>query len=184
MIFFILIILLLLILGRILYLYEAKKYTAYEIVIVFIDDMQAVSLLIANVIHKWWLRRQKFQYIQNIMPYENTIKALKICKYFKFAFWADTDHDIAYLHFNVLSLTQEYRDNLKELSDLLQQILQDFYIERLGNLSYPLVYAMDVQENGAVFCVAKNAYGNEILQERILSIELSKIPGTEELEDD
>lgn len=167
-----------------LYLKEVKGLSPKEAIWVINDNIEKIGHFIYVKIEIYFLRKIRFAIYQNIEPYVEDVKALKICKYFKFVDTWEMDKDILEIRFKLIGISNEYKDALKELVVLLSNMLQDFYIERLGNLSYPFVYLTHIEEGRVVFWVAMNLYGNQKIQRRVEADSLREIPNTEELEDD
>lgn len=179
-----LVILSLLILLCFLYLTLFKKCTKKETITIIGKNLVEVFEWIKKKYFIYILRKIVFQVKQDIRPFEDAVKKLNICKYVKGWYFMELSTDILELHFHIIGIADEYIKKLKYLSVLLNQVLQDFYIERLGNLRYPLVYITYIQEGEVVFWVAKNAYGNLLIQDRANADDRRDMPNTEELKND
>lgn len=173
-----------LILLRFFYLTKVRGKSKQKAGLVISDDIQKAYAFTKKHYDIYQLRQVTFMVYCSLLSFEETVKSLKICKYFKYHHWVDPNKDILELHFSILGISNEYLEKLKELAILLTQLLQDFYVERLGNLEYPLVYVTYIQEGEVVFWVAKNKYGNLLIQERALADDWKDMPNMEELEDD
>ncbi len=130
------------------------------------------------------LRQTVYPIYQTIEPFEHEVASRGVCKYFRFYRVESCDRDFSQLTFGVRGITAEYKDHPAELKPLLEALLQDFYIERLGNLSFPAVYAKNIQEGEATFLVANNAYGNERIGQIREADRLKGAPNMDALEDE
>lgn len=148
------------------------------------EETKKAYIFIKDRLEIEWLRKTIFLINQDIKPFENQVKELHICKYFKFVSYMDLNKDVAEIRFKLLGISGEYKESADDLSVLLCSLFQDFYIERLGTLSYPIVYATHIQEGEAVFQAAKNAYGNQLITARMINDNFSDMPNMGELEDD
>lgn len=176
--------LLLVVIIRFIWLVQMRRYPKKEAVYIIADDMKNIA---GSIKKGYWIYTQRqmvFMVYQDVRPFEETIKNLSICKYFKFSHLVELNRDILELHFVMLSISSGYSEKTPELATLLEKLFQDFYIERLGMIQYPLVHITNIQEGEAVFWVAKNAHGNLIVQQRAYTDERRDIPNTEELLDD
>lgn len=148
------------------------------------EDTKKTYSFVKGKLEIEWLRKTVFAVYQDIKPFEKQVKELHICKYFKFYSCMDINKDIAEIRFKLLGISSEYKENTDDLAVLLCNLLQDFYVERLGTLSYPIVYVTHIQEGETVFQVAKNAYGNQLITQRAYTDSFRDMPNMEELEDD
>lgn len=148
------------------------------------EDTKKTYSFVKNKLEIEWLRKTIFVICQDVRPFEKQVKDLHICKYFKFCSYINLNKDIAEIRFKLLGISSEYKENVDDLAILLCNLFQDFYIERLGNLSYPIVYVTNVQEGEIVFHVPKNAYGNQLIGKRAIADSFSDMPNMEDLEDD
>ena len=148
------------------------------------EDTKKICYFIKNKLEIRWQRKEIFFINQDIRPFEKQVKELHICKYFKFFSIVDKNRDIAEIRFKLLGISSEYKENTDDLAVLLCNLFQDFYIERLGAFSYPIVYVTNVQEGEIVFHVAKNVYGNQLIAEQAVVDAFQDMPNMEDLEDD
>ncbi len=170
---------------RFLYLTQIEKRANQEALTLIRSDIQKCVKSIKTHYNVYLLRQTVFNiYVYTLEPYEKAVRQLGICKYFKFMMPIEKNIDLIELHFTILGISKEYLDKLQELALLLERLLQDFFIERFGCIQYPLVHVSHIEEKKVVFEVAKNAYGNLLIQERISADECRNIPNMEELEDD
>lgn len=138
---------------------------------------------IAESMRIYYLRSVKYAVFQDIRPYESSVRNLKVCKYFKCAGTADIGKDILEIQFRIIGISSECQSCLKDLSPLLEQMLRDFYTERLG-FQIPYIYVTLLQEGELRIWAAKNKYGDELIQKRSCEDEWKDAPNMEDLEDD
>lgn len=163
--------------GRIQQIINSKSAAAF---IIFVKKAEKY---ITKFIRIYYLRSETYAVFQNIRPYEAAVKGLNACKYFKFVRTADIGRDILEIQFYIFGISSEYQSCQKDLALILGQLLNDFYMERLGVHS-PCVYVPLLQEGELKIWVAKNAYGNMLIQERAAMDEWKDMPDAGEIEDD
>ena len=149
----------------------------------FFTFIKKAGTYISNQIRIYFMRSESYAVFQNIQPYELAVRDLNVCKYFKYAQTADIGRDILEIQFRIIGISSQYQSCLKELSLLLAQLLNDFYMERLGILT-PYIYVALLQEGELKFWVAKNRYGNVLIQKRSAADEWKDMPNTKDLKDD
>lgn len=170
---------------RFLYLTQIEKRANQEALTLIRSEIQKCVNSIKIHYNVYVLRQTIFNiYVHTLEPYEKVVRQLGICKYFRFMLLVEKNIDLVELHFTILGISKEYLDDLQELAFLLGRLLQDFFIERFGCIQYPLVHVSLIEEKKVVFEVAKNAYGNLLIQERVSADEYRNIPNMEDLTDD
>lgn len=184
-----LLILLLILLAALFYLlyplYEerARQFIKSKYIRAFIAGSKKCVKLLKEYARIYYLRSETYAVFQDIRPYETSVKNLNACKYFKCAGTADIGKDILEIQFRIIGISSEYQSCLKDLSLLLEQLLRDFYTERLG-FQIPYIYVTLLQEGELKIWAAKNKYGNELIQKRSYEDEWKDLPNLEDIEDD
>ncbi|MEG0107805.1 MAG: hypothetical protein RR705_03005 [Lachnospiraceae bacterium] len=174
--------------GWMLYLVQIKHYSKKESGLIIVDEIERACHFAKRNYNVYQLRQINFsiqQIIQqNMLAYEESVKKLHVCKYFKFSYYECVNQDILVLHMDILGISSEYQSQLSNLGTLLEKLLQDVCISRFGVLNYPLVYLSHVNEGAVSYVIARNAYGNSLVQQRRYSDDRNNIPNMEELEED
>lgn len=167
-----------------LYLVKVEHVSLLDMIGYFLDFCINVYEYFNEHYHIWCLRQTRYPLGQDSKPFENRVAQQHLFKYFKYISCYLYDADVTVLVFKVHGIANEYKDNPTDLKPLLESLLRDFYIERLGNLSFPAVYVQHVQEGEATFLVANNAYGNEKIGQIREDDRLKGAPNMDELNDD
>lgn len=166
-----------------LYKERVQQIINAESIKAFFTMANKAAKYIEKNVRIYYMRSETYAIFQNIKPFELAVKGLNACKYFKFVRAIDIGKDILEIQFYILGITSEYKSCLKDLSLILEQMLNDFYMERLGVQS-PRVHVILLQEEELKIWVAKNAYGNELIQERVTLDEWKDMPNLGDIEDD
>lgn len=134
----------------------------------------------------WYLRSKKFLSFPLYTNFIQQITDLHVCKVFKWhsCIEKDNEPDIYILTFRILGISVEYQKNLVELGCLISELHQDFIIDWFGCINYPLSYLISIENGFIVFWVARNAYGNQLIKERMALDEERKLPNIGEIEDE
>lgn len=167
---------------RLLYLTQRKNCPLKEAWLIILADIERAYRYLKEKLHIYISRKTQFLVIQDLVPFRKSVNDLSICKYFNGSYSVNVNEDIWELHFTIRGISSEYTENLEDLRILLGQVLQDFYKERLGYIQYPFVYVTHIQEGEAVFWVAKNLYGNDLIRKRSDAENQKDAPNTEDLE--
>lgn len=166
-----------------LYKERARQFMESKYIRAFITWTKKGIKLLKKYARIYYLRSETYAVFQDIRPYESSVKNLKVCKYFKCAGTTDIGKDILEIQFRIIGISSEYQSCLKDLSLLLEQLLRDFYTERLG-FRIPYIYVTLLQEGELKIWVAKNKYGDELIQKRSCEDEWKDVPNMEDLEDE
>ena len=132
----------------------------------------------------WYLRSINYFPFPSFEPFVKQVLELHICKIFKLLPFIDKDKDIWLVTFRIRGIVSEYLNNLDDLTILLTELLHDFLIAWFGAERYPFIYCISIREGEIVFWIAKNAYGNQKITDRMKSDEERNLPNVGDIDDD
>lgn len=107
-------------------------------------------------------RSQEYCIFQDVMPYLQVLKEMKVAKYVNFSKNYSINKDIEAFRFEIYGISTDYKKDMDVLKQLLTVKLRDFYIWKLKAFA-PAIYLTHVHEGEFVFWIAKNKYGDELL---------------------
>lgn len=111
-------------------------------------------------------RRHIYNIYQNIGPYIETLKAMRLAKHICFLKNYPASQDVEVFQFEICGINDEYKKDIDVLGRLLTLKLRDFYLQKLGNFA-PGIYLSFLQEGEFTFWIAKNRYGDKVISDRM-----------------
>lgn len=124
-------------------------------------------------------RKQVYCIYQNLTPYIETIREMRVAKYIRFANSYLINQDVEAFRFEIYGINSDYKKDSNVLKQLLIVKLRDFYIEKLGDFA-PCVYLTHLQEGEFVVWVARNRHGDKVILERMESDRKRECPDTQD----
>lgn len=131
-----------------------------------------------------YLRSKTFDLSLSPKPFEDKVMRLHVCKYFKYMECVPVNKDIACFRFTILGISPEYQGAYEQLGEILEQLLQDEYMDRYGRNFYPVVHSTYFAGSRLEFWVARNALGNNEVFRRIIEDACRDEPCIADLEND